>query len=73
MAPKLTAKSPAKKLLRRKFEQKELTGLENPKEVWESEPIFMKHKLTNFRTHYNNMRNEFKEGIVFHSLIFKFF
>jgi len=64
MAPKLTAKSPARKLLLQKFVQKELNGTEDPKDVWESDPIFMEHKLSNFRTHYNNLRNQYKEGKV---------
>lgn len=33
-------------------------GDEDPKSVWESEAIFQKHKLANFRACYNNLRKE---------------
>lgn len=46
----------AVKLLRTKFVNGEITGRENPKAVWEAEPVFQKHKLTNFRACYNNMK-----------------
>jgi len=59
---KLTAKSPARLLLRQKFDDRHLTGDEDPKDVWESEALFKEHKLENFRTHYNRMRKEFKDG-----------
>jgi len=61
---KLTSKSPAKLLLKQKFIEGKLTGDENPKDVWESEEVFKKHKLSNFRTHYNRMRLEFKSGTL---------
>jgi len=64
MAPKQTAQSPARKLLLHKFLSKELTGKENPKEVWESEQVFMKHKLSNFRNHFNKLRNEHMDGTI---------
>jgi len=60
---KLTAKSPARMLLLQKFNDGKLTGDEEPKDVWESEDVFRKHKLTNFRAHYNRLRNEFKAGL----------
>lgn len=54
--PKLTANSPARLLLLQKFLNGDIRGDEDPKEVWQSEDVFMEHKLSNFRTHYNNMR-----------------
>lgn len=56
---RLTKKSLAVRLLRTKFEKGALTGEEQPKAVWESDAVFQKHKLANFRTCYNSMRLEF--------------
>lgn len=39
-----------------------ITGSEEPKKVWLSDPIFTTHKLANFRTCFNNMRNFFCES-----------
>ena len=46
-------------MLRAKFEKGEVAGDESPKSVWESDDIFQKHKLGNFRTCYNAMKVEF--------------
>lgn len=35
-----------------------INGSEEPKSVWQSDPIFQVHKLNNFRTCYNNIRRE---------------
>ena len=53
---KLTATSPARMLLVSKFLSGEITGEEDPKSVWESDPVFKAHKLANFRVHYNDLR-----------------
>lgn len=57
---KLTKGSQAVRLLRRKFESGDVKGDEPPKTVWESESLFQKHKLVNFRSCYNALRVEFK-------------
>lgn len=57
---RLTKTSRAVKLLRSKFETGEVTGREDPKEFWQSEVVFQEHKLTNFRTCYNNIRKDFE-------------
>ena len=56
MMGKLTAQSPARRLLLSKFQSGEITGKEDPKVVWESNDVFQQHKLANFRVHYNNIR-----------------
>ena len=61
---KLTVKSPARQLLRKKFLPGEITGDEDPKEVWESEGVFGEHKIGNFRTHYKKTRKEFSKSIA---------
>ena len=53
-------KSLAVRMLRSKFEKGEVTGGESPKSVWESDDVFQKHKLSNFRTCYNAMGVEFE-------------
>ena len=76
---KLTAKSPAKQLLIRKLLSGEITGKEEPKTVWESDPIFKQHKMNTFRTHYNQLRKNPPQqesrflhlSFVTHSNIFK--
>ena len=62
MVGELTAKSPARQLLRKTFLSGEITDNEDPKEVWESERVFKQHKLGNFRTHYNKTRKEFSKS-----------
>lgn len=72
MSLKLTANSAARKLLVQEFANGEITGDEDPKDVWESDSIFQQHKLSNFRTHYNNLRRNRvaqSDGIYF--LIFR--
>ena len=56
--PKLTNSSIAVKLLRAKLESGQLSGNEAPKSVWESDPTFKMHSLSNFRTCYNKLRRE---------------
>ena len=46
-------------MLRSKLEKGEVTAGESPKVVWESDAVFQKHKLGNFRTCYNAMYIEF--------------
>ncbi|MEM6687231.1 MAG: hypothetical protein AAF617_15725 [Bacteroidota bacterium] len=60
MAPnnRLTKDSKAVVLLRQKLADGTIKGTEDPKQVWLSEPIFMEHKLNNFRTCYNNIRDK---------------
>lgn len=55
---KLTESSKAVMLLRKKMRNGEVTLADNAKAVWESEPIFMKHKLDNFRTKFNRLKAE---------------
>ena len=59
LAPRLTKNSSAFRPLRAKLEKKELTGKEEPKSVWASEPNFQVYHLANFRTRYNSMRKEY--------------
>lgn len=51
--PKLTETSRAVKLLHEKFRREKATLNDNPKTVWETEPLFAVHKLDNFRTKFN--------------------
>lgn len=56
--PRLTRDSAASVKLREWLSTGKLTGEEEPKEVWLMDPLFMNHKLANFRTCYNNSRKE---------------
>ena len=60
--PGLTQNSKAAKLLHKKFEAKELTGNEVPKEVWESEEALREHKPKNFRTCFYNVRKDYPQN-----------
>lgn len=55
---KLTEGSKAVMLLRKKWRNGDVSSTDNAKSVWESEPIFMKHKLDNFRTKFNRIKAE---------------
>lgn len=46
---------------RSKLERGEITGQDDPKIVWESEPAFQLHKLNKFRACYNNLRKELED------------
>ena len=58
-AGRLTKKSLAVCMLRSKFEKGEITGGESPRVAWESDAVFQKHKLGNYRTCYNAIRIKF--------------
>ena len=49
--------------LTEKFEKGEITGAEDPKEVWLSDTLFQNHKLSNFRTCYNNVRTRYQTPV----------
>ena len=55
----LSKNSPAVAKLHEKFSSGQLTGKEQPKDVWLSDPIFQQHKLENFRTCYNKVKKEY--------------
>ncbi len=38
-------------------------GTEDPKSVYESEPVFQQHKLDNFCVHYNNLKKEYANSM----------
>lgn len=59
MAPKLTRNSKAVQLLIAKFRSGELSGRENTKDVYESNPLFKNHRLSTSLTRYNVLRKEF--------------
>ncbi len=50
---------PGRKITSAKFMKGEITGNETPKSVHESEALFREHRLSNFKTCYNNMAKEF--------------
>lgn len=56
---KLTKKSDAVRYLHSLFEKKIITGKEDPKAVFLMSSLFQRHKLSNFRTCYNQIRREF--------------
>lgn len=75
-APKLTKNSPAMLLLRRKLDSGEINLSESPKRVWESEPIFRRHKLATFRAQFNRMKKDYNDnesGFEFNFSIFWFY
>lgn len=55
---KLTERSRAVILLRKRIRNGKLSLSENAKTVWESDPVFMSHKLDSFRTRFNKIRAE---------------
>ena len=57
-AERLSKNSPAVTTLRRMLSSGELSGGEDPKSVWQSNSLFMEHKLSNFSTFYNRLREE---------------
>lgn len=61
MPPRLTKGSKAVRILRGKFENGAISGQEDPKSVWLSDPVFQGHKLSNFRTFYHNIKKEMGE------------
>ena len=56
MYKQTTAKPPARRLLTEKFWCKITTVEEDSNELWKK-GIFKQHELSNFRMHYDNMRN----------------
>lgn len=59
---KLTETSKAVILLRKKIRNGEVLLSDNAKSVWESDPVFMSHKLDNFRTKFNRIKAEDDQG-----------
>lgn len=62
MPEKLTETSRAVVLLRKKLVAGELDITQNPKTLWCSDPVFMEHKLDNFRTKLNKLKAEYYEN-----------
>ena len=56
----MSKNSEAIKLLRHMFSNGQINDSDTPKSVYESSDVFQKHKLSNFRTHFNSMRKEYK-------------
>lgn len=59
VTPKLTLNSSVIFLLRQKFENREVTGTEEPMAVWELEEIFRKHIIPTFRAQLKMVRKKF--------------
>lgn len=55
---RLTKSSKAVSLLYSMFESGQLGKNSDPKPVWLSNPVFMNHKIQNFRTCFNNIKKE---------------
>ncbi len=55
MPPKLTKSFAARQLVEKIFKNGQITAAEDPKSVYESEPVFQQQKLDDFRVHYNNL------------------
>lgn len=77
MPQKLTESSTAVVLLRKKLAAGEVSLTDNPKTVWSSDPLFMEHKLDNFRSKFNRIRTEEPEKtgkenhiLFFYSILF---
>ncbi len=58
MPPELTKSFAARQLVEKIFKNGQITGTEDPKSVYESEPAFQQHKLDDFRVRYNNLKKE---------------
>lgn len=56
----LSQNSEAVVRLREKLSSGELSGTETPKQAWLSDVLFQQHKLDNFRTCYNKMKEQYK-------------
>lgn len=56
---RLTINSKAMILLKKKFENGDISAEDTPKSIWGSELVFMEHKLDNFRTRFNKLKKEF--------------
>lgn len=56
---RLTANSTVITLLRKGFDEGEVNGDDDPKTIWSSRRVFSEHKLDNFRTRFNKLKNEF--------------
>lgn len=69
---KLTEAPKAVQLLRKNFRNGEVSFSDNAKTVWESEPIFMKHKLDDFRTKFTRLKTEHEEYEI-NYIYFNFF
>lgn len=56
--------SKAVKLLRKKLCDGDIPPTDNPKSVWKSDPVFMAHKLDNFKTKFNKIKagNDQQDG-----------
>lgn len=57
-ASKKTQSSTAVVLLRKKLAAGEVNLKDNPEKFWSSDPLFMEHKLDNFRSIFNRIRTE---------------
>lgn len=55
----LTEKSIAVILLREKFANDEILADDEPKFVWSSSPVFMKHNLDRLSTRFNKLKEEY--------------
>lgn len=78
MPEKLTESSRAVVLLRKKLIAGEIDLGQNPKTIWSSDPIFMEHKLDNFRTKLNKLKTELQENqgnllFIFFFIFFNYF
>lgn len=72
MVEKLSEGSKAVRLLRKKVAASEVDINDNARKVWASDPVFMEHKLDNFRTRFNRIKQEMSpDGTV--ELHFYFF
>lgn len=56
--PKLTESSKAVVLPQKKLRNGDISLSDNAKYVWESDPIFIQHKLDNFWTNFNRIKAE---------------
>lgn len=59
--PELTETSRAVKMLREKSRRGGITLNDNPKTVWEAEPVFDVHKLDKFRAESNTIKAKLME------------
>lgn len=67
----LAEASKAVKVLRKKFCRGETTLNDNPKTVWEREPLFAVHKLDNILNKFNRIKVELmKQDFQFSKLIY---
>lgn len=61
---RLTKGSKAVSLLYSLFQSGKLGRDSEPKPIWLSNPLFMNHKIQNFRTCFNNVKKEFFSNSV---------